>query len=150
VAALAVDNLGRIFYVDDNRSTVGTYDPQTAKLNEVTFARTGTTTGLVVDRNSTLWFSTSAGQIFSVRGSAATLVLGLQRPITTLALDPSGRAFYLSPLPTGAESFRYAEADGGAGGDTIAGPASSLAFNALGRAWLADPRGGFYVSRSQP
>ena len=150
VSALAVDNLGRIFYVDDNRRTVGTYDTQTGVLNEVAFARAGTTTGLVVDRNSTLWFSTSAGEIFSVRGSAATLVLGLQRPVTALALDPAGRAFYLAPLPTGAVSFRYAEADGGAGGETITGPASSLAFNALGRAWVADPRGGFYVSRSRP
>ena len=150
VSALAVDGLGRIFYVDDSRRTVGTYDPQTGKLNEVTFARSGATTGLVVDRNSTLWLSTSAGEIFSVRGSAATLALGLQRPVTTLALDAAGRAWYLAPLPIGAVGFGYAAADSGVGGQTIAGPASSLAFSALGRAWLADPRGGFYVGRSQP
>jgi streptogramin lyase len=150
ISALAVDAAGRILYVDDNRSTVGTYDPRTANLNEVTFARRGTTTGLVVDRNSTLWFSTSAGEIFWVRGSTATLAIGLQRPVTTLALDLAGRAWYLAPLPTGAVGFGYAAADTGAGGQTIAGPASSLAFSALGRAWLADPQGGFYVGRVQP
>ncbi|HET7700570.1 MAG TPA: zf-HC2 domain-containing protein [Candidatus Limnocylindria bacterium] len=147
VSMLTVDGSGRILYADDARGTVGTYDPGTARVSEVYFPRRGTATGLVVDGSSTLWLSTSTGEIFSVRGGVATLALGLQRPVTTLSLDGSGRAWYLAPLPSGAVGFGYAAADGARAGQTIAGAASSLAFNALGRAWLADPLGGFYVSR---
>ena len=146
ISELAVDALGRVLYVDDARGTVGAYVPQTGRLTEVFFARRGTTTGLVVDNTSTMWLSTSAGEIFSIRGGVAKLTIGLQRPVTTLALDAAGRAWYLAPLPSGAVGFGYAAADSGQGGHTIAGPALSLSFNALGRAWLADPRGGFYVS----
>ena len=146
ISELAVDGRGRILYVDDARSTVGAYEPNSGRLSEVGLARRGTTTGLVVDSSSTLWLSTSAGEIFSVRGGVATLALVLQRPVTTLALDPAGRVWYLAPLPVGAVGFGYAPAESSTGGQSIAGPAVSLAFNALGRVWLADPRGGFYVS----
>ena len=146
ISELTIDAQGRILYADDARGAVGAYDPRTARLNEVFFPHRGTTTGLVVDGTSTLWLSTSAGEIFWVRGGVATLALGLQRPVTTLALDSAGRVWFLAPLPAGAVGFGYAAADSGQGAQTISGPASSLAFNALGRAWLADPRGGFYVS----
>src|SRR5712691_7578238 len=41
VNALTVDAQGRLFYADDVRGTVGTFDPRTSRLNEVPFARNG-------------------------------------------------------------------------------------------------------------
>src|SRR5207245_1781524 len=61
VSALTVDSQGRLFYADDARGTVGTFDPRTLRLNEVPFARDGTTTALLVDSTSTLWIGTSTG-----------------------------------------------------------------------------------------
>lgn len=146
VSKLAVDGQGRILYADDDRLTVGTYDAVNAWLSEVRFERRGATTGLVVDREGTLWLSTSAGEIHSVRNKIPGLALGLQRPVTTLSLDEDGRAWYLAPLASGAIGYGYATANG-ADLVTIGGPASSLDFGPAGRVWLADPRGGLYVSR---
>jgi streptogramin lyase len=146
VSMLTTDALGRIFYADDARNTVGTLDASSGRITEHAFPRHGVTTALVVDGSSTLWLGNSAGEIWAVRGGTQTLTVGLQRPVTTLSLDASGRAWYLSPLPSGAIGFGYAAADGAHAGQTVAGPAFSLSFSALGRAWLADPRGGFWVS----
>ena len=150
VSKLTTDGFGSIYYADDARNAVGTLNPTTGRITEFAFPRHGVTTGLVVDRSSTLWLGTSAGEVWSVRGGTATLTVGLQRPVTMLVLDASGRAWYMAPAPAGAIGFSYATADGANAGSTVGGPAFSLAFNALGRAWLADPRGGFFVSRSQP
>jgi hypothetical protein len=116
-------------------------------VSELRFPRNGPTTALIVDRDATIWIATSAGQIYSVRNGAPRLALAMPRPITTLSLDVNGRAWYLAPLPSGLLGFGYATADGVELGGTIAEPASSLDFSALGRAWLADPRGGFFVTR---
>ena len=146
VSTLAEDGQGRILYADDDRMTVGTYDPAAAILSEVRFDRRGTTTGLVVDADGTLWLSTSAGEIHNVRNKTPHLALSLQRPVTALKVDEAGLAWYLAPLPSGAANYGFARADGS---DLVAlgGPAASLDFNSAGRVWLADPRGGFYVSR---
>ena len=69
ISALTIDGQGRIYYADDARGTVGTFDPKTSKVNEVPFARRGATTALLVDSTSTLWVGTSTGEIYSVRGS---------------------------------------------------------------------------------
>jgi hypothetical protein len=42
--------------------------------------------------------------------------------------------------------YIYAPADGSLAPRSVSGPALSLSFNPLGRAFLADPRGGFYMS----
>jgi predicted anti-sigma-YlaC factor YlaD len=146
ISRLSVDAQGRILYADDARSTVGTYDSTEARLSEIRIPRRGATTGLVVDRDGTLWLSTSAGEIHSVRNKTPRLALGLQRPVTALSLDASGRAWYLAPLASVAAGFGYAAADG-AEQVAISGPASTLDFSSGDRAWLADPRGGFYVSK---
>lgn len=144
VSALTIDSSGRILYADDDRSTVGAFDPRTGLLVEVKFARTGSTTSLVVDASSTLWLSTSTGELYSVRGGVATLVAGLQRPIARLVLDDAGNAWYLAPLPSGATGFGLGRTDGTATA-SVSAPVVGVAFNALGRAWLADPRGAFYI-----
>jgi anti-sigma factor RsiW len=146
VNALAVDDRGRIFFADDVRGTVGTIDQRTALLNEVSFGRQGATTALLVDSTSTLWVGTSTGEIYSVRGGLATLTISLPRPVRAFAADQGGRAWYLAPLPSGLAGYSYAPADGSSAPRSVSGPAQSLSFNALGRAFLADPRGGFYMS----
>jgi streptogramin lyase len=146
ISALTIDGQGRIYYADDARGTVGTFDPGNSKVNEVPFARGGATTALLVDSTSTLWVGTNTGEIYSVRGSKGTLTLSLQRPVTAFAPDQAGRAWYLAQLPTGLSGYAFGPADGSKGPRSVAGPAQSLNFNAIGRAFLADPRGGFYMS----
>jgi len=144
--ALTIDGQGRIFFADDARGTVGTIDQRTLLLNEVTFVRSGATTALLVDSTSTLWVGTSTGQIYSVRGGAATLTISLQRPVSAFAPDQGGRAWYLAQLPSGLAGYSYAPADGSQAPRSVTGPAQSLSFSPIGRAFLADPRGGFYMS----
>ena len=146
ISALTVDGQGRLFYADDNRGTVGTFDPRNSRVNEVPFPRRGATTALLVDSTSTLWVGTSTGEIYSVRGSKGVLTLSLQRPVTALAPDQGGRAWYLAQLPSGLSGYAYGPADGSKAPRSVSGPAQSLNFSPIGRAFLADPRGGFYMS----
>jgi len=146
ISALTIDSAGRLYYADDARGTVGTFDPRTSRLNEVPFARNGTTTALLVDSTSTLWVGTSAGEIWSVRGGRATLTVTLQRPVSEFAPDQTGKAWYLASLPSGLNGFAYASADGKQAPRSVAGPIVSLNFSPIGRAFLADPRGFFYMS----
>ena len=146
ISALTIDGQGRLFYADDARGTVGTFDPRTSKVIEVPFIRRGATTALLVDSTSTLWVGTSAGEIYSVRGSRAVLTVSLQRPVSTFAPDQRGRAWFLAQLPTGLTGYAYGPADGSQAPRSIAGPVQSLNFSPIGRAFLADPRGGFYMS----
>jgi anti-sigma factor RsiW/streptogramin lyase len=146
LSALTIDPQGRMYFADDVRGTVGTFDPRTSLLNEFGFAKGGVTTSLLVDDTSTLWLGTSAGEVYAVRGGGARLAVTLQRPVTSLALGHTGRAWYLAPLPSGLGGYIYAPADGSLAPRSVAGPALSLSFNPLGRAFLTDPRGGFYMS----
>jgi streptogramin lyase len=146
ISALTIDGQGRIFYADDVRGTVGTFDPRTSHVNEIPFARAGRTTALLVDSTSTLWVGTSTGEIYSVRGGRARLTVSLQRPVSSFAADQAGRAWYLAPLPSGLTGYAYGPADCSQAPSSVSGPAQSLHFSAIGRAFLADPRGGFYMS----
>jgi anti-sigma factor RsiW len=147
VSKLATDPLGRVFYADDSRNAVGLLDPATGSTSELAFPRRGITTGLAVDGSSSLWVGTSDGEIWRVRGGTYSLTIRLERPVTTISVDADGRAWFLAPLPSaGPLSFTYGAADGSRAGQTISGPAFTLSFGARGRAWLADPRGGFWVS----
>jgi len=149
ISMLTIDSLGRILYADDARHTAGVFDPKAQLLNEVKLSSRATTTSLMVDSSSTLWVSTTAGEIYNVRGGRATLALSLNAPVTTLSLDQTGHVWYLAPLPSRALGFGFAALDDSQAGSQVNGPVASLDFSALGRAWLADPRGGFFVSREQ-
>jgi hypothetical protein len=146
ISALTIDPQGRILYADDFRGTVGSLDPKTSRLNEVGFAKRGATTALLVDNTSTLWLGTSTGEVYSVRGGAARIAVSLQRPVTALVTDHTGRAWYLAQLPGGLSGYSYAPADGKDAPRSVSGPAVSLSFNPLGRAFLADPRGAIAMS----
>jgi streptogramin lyase len=145
-SALAIDQVGRVVYSDDVHSRVGTLDPVTQRLRDDTLARRGTTTALVVDSSGTLWLGTSTGEIYSVKGGSARQAINVRTPVTSLALDRSGRAWFLAPIPNGIPGFAYAPVDGSEAIRSIPGPAVGLAFSDAGRTLSADPRGGFYVA----
>jgi anti-sigma factor RsiW/streptogramin lyase len=149
VSALTVDRLGRIVYSDDVHSRIGTLDPTTSKLVDLTFGRNGTTTALIVDGSGTLWLGTSTGDIYSVKSDQRGLAFNVRRAVSALALDRSGRAWYLAPIPNGIPGFGFAPADGSQAVRSIAGPAAGLAFSESGRAFSADPRGAFYVATEE-
>jgi streptogramin lyase len=146
VNALAVDALGRIVYSDDIHARVGTLDLTTMKISEVNLSRRGSTTALITDGFGTLWLGTSTGDLYSVKGGSARQVLNVRMPVSALALDQTGRAWFLAPIPNGIPGFGFATADGSQGVRSIPGPAAGLAFSDTGKAFLADPRGAFYVA----
>jgi hypothetical protein len=115
-------------------------------VSEIPFPRRGATTAILVDSTSTLWVGTSTGEVYSVRGGKADLTISLQRPVSAFAPDQAGHAWYLAQLPSGLAGYAYAPADGSREPRSVSGPAASLSFSAIGRAFLADPRGGFYMS----
>lgn len=144
VAAVTVDRSGGVWYSDDIRGAVGKWDPATSHLYEVSFRKRGTTTALVSDRNGTVWLGTTTGDIYAVNGSTPSLMLSLERPVTTLVTDQTGRAWYLAPLPAGVGGYAFAPVDGTRAARRVPGPAVGLGFGSLGGAFLGDPRGAIY------
>jgi anti-sigma factor RsiW len=149
VAAIAIDPRGRLMYSDDVRARIGALDLKSLRLTELPFARNGSTTSLIVDGSSTLWLGTSTGDLYSLKDDRRGLAFNVRMPVTSLALDASGRAWYMAPIPNGIPGFGYAPADGIQGVRSIPGPAVGLAFSASGRAFLADPRGAVYVAAEE-
>jgi streptogramin lyase len=147
VSALTIDTAGRVIYADDARSRVGFLDPTTSRKNlvELIFPRRGATTALIVDRTGTLWVGTSTGDLYSVRGGAPKLVLNVRTPVSSLSLDPDGRAWFLAQILDGIPGFGYAPADGSDAVRSLPGPAVGLAFSEGGLVFSADPRGAFYI-----
>jgi len=148
VSALAVDATGRVIYADDLHARVGTLDLTTMKLSEVTFNRRGTTTAMIVDRAGSLWLATTAGDIYSVKNARPGLAINVRMPVSSLALDQEGRAWFLAPISSGSGTpgFAYGSVDGSQAVRSIPGPALGLAFSESGRAFSADPRGALYVA----
>src|SRR6185312_3514002 len=124
---------------------VGILDPTTSNLTDLTFNRRGSTTALIVDGAGTLWLGTSTGDIYSVKGGSARHAMNVRMPVSSLALDASGSAWFLAPI-NGVPGFAFAPVDGRQGARSFPGPAFGLAFNEAGRAFSADPLGAFYVS----
>jgi streptogramin lyase len=145
-SALAVDRLGRVLYSDDMHGRVGTLDPTTGRLIDLTFNRRGTTTALIVDGSGTLWLGTSTGDLYSVKSDQRGLAFNVRRGVSSLVLDRTGRAWFLAPMSDGIPGFAYAPADGSQAVRSLPGPAVGLAFAEGGRTFSADPRGAFYVA----
>jgi streptogramin lyase len=146
VSALAVDSLGRVVYADDIHSLVGTLDLTTGRLAELDFTRRGITTALVVDGSGTVWLGTSTGDVYSFKGARRGFAVNVRTPVSSLSLDPSGRAWFLAPIPNGIPGFAFGPTDGSQAVRSIGGPAVGLAFSEADRAFSADPRGAFYVA----
>jgi len=141
--ALAADNGGRLWF-SDGRSGIGSYDREAGKVAQLGWpGGPATPTVLLPDAQGRVWAGTATGDVYVLSSGVATLTARVGRPISAFALDASGQAWYLAPAmqQTG---FVYGPVRGGAA-RLVPGPASSLALGPTGRAWLADPSGGFYV-----
>jgi streptogramin lyase len=146
VGALTVDRAGGVWYSDDFRGAIGKYDPSTNQLSDVSFHKRGTTTAMVSDRDGTVWLGTTNGDVYALRGTTPSLTLNVERPVTTLATDQSGHAWYLAPLPAGVGGYAFAPVDGSQAARRVPGPAVGLGFSSLGGPFLGDPRGAVYLA----
>ena len=142
INALWVDSGGRVWYADDARKMLGSYDPATHKLSERLLPRTGNVISLVTDGAGTLWVATDAGEAIPIRptGDGATLrIAGLLR----LTVDSGGRAWYFASVDAGSALAPLTDL---AGLQVAPAGLSGPAFDSAGSAWLADARGGvFYI-----
>ena len=146
VTAVATDPLGRIWLGVPDRQVLDVFDPLTDKLTELSLPHEGTISALAIDRAGTVWAGTNTGQLFAIRNDRLEGSAALGRPIDSLVIDATGRAWFVTH--TAAEVL-YGLAAGN--GITVHAPgtASGPLFDALGRAWQADvTAGGFYVTLS--
>jgi anti-sigma factor RsiW len=146
VSALAADLSGRIVYTDDAHASVGTLDPITRRLRVDALTRRGSTTAMIVDGTGTLWLGTSTGDLYSVKDGSARQVINVRMAVSSLALDQTGRAWFLAPIPNGIPGFGYGPVDGSEPVRSIPGPAIGLAFSDSGRVFSGDPRGAIFVA----
>jgi streptogramin lyase len=144
VVAIAIDNFARVWSSDGKR-TLGSYDLRTGKVTQVPFPGTGAARALLPDPSGSIWLGTTAGEVFSVRDGVPSLVAMTGRPISRLALDTVGVAWYLTPSSSG-PGFIFGAIASSADPRVIEGPAASLDFSIARAAWIADPSGGFYVA----
>ena len=144
--ALAADIGGRLWF-SDGRNGIGSYDRQAGKVAQLSWpGGPATPTVLLPDSQGRVWAGTATGDVHSISSGVATLTAQVGRPISAFALDAAGHAWYLAPAlqQTG---FVYGPVRGG-GVRLVPGAATSLALGSTGRAWLADPSGGFYVGEA--
>jgi ligand-binding sensor domain-containing protein len=143
VKALALDEDGRLWFTDGER-LAATYDPGSRRMALFVVPGTGSAQHLLPDAAGRVWVGSSTGEISAIEAGTGRLVLNVRRPIASMALGPSGDAWFLAPAAPGLTGFIYGRVDG-SDINTIPGAATSLAFSSAGRAWIADPTGGFYL-----
>ncbi len=135
-----------VVWFTDGARRLGRYDSRASTLTISELPASGWVSAMLADDSDRMWIGTTTGEVVLVQKGVAKTVLSTSgRPISALALDPSGGVWYLSAGPRGATQFVYAPVSGGGTGRLLPGPATSLAFNSAWRAWLADPVGGFYL-----
>jgi anti-sigma factor RsiW len=144
VLAVAPDVGGRVWFSDGDR-TIGYYDPLDKILIQLPHPGRGSASILLPDLTGTLWVGTTAGEVIAVQGRVARLVRQIGGPVSSLALGPSGRPWYL-----GIESVSHRATYGPVEAESarsLPGPASALAVNPRARAWLVDASGsGLYLA----
>ncbi|MBA2371011.1 MAG: hypothetical protein H0V71_05125 [Chloroflexi bacterium] len=140
---LAAERGGRLWF-SNGGTGIGSYDIGSGRLTLRAWPAPNAPSVLAADPLGQVWAGTATGDVYSLRDGAAGLVTRVGRPITALAFDPNGQAWYLAPA-LGAAGFAYAPVDGSRPARLVPGPAASLAFNWAWRSWLADPAGGFYL-----
>ncbi len=145
ISALFVDSAARVWFADDASGTVGYYDQTQRTVVAIETPNHSSVTALSMDRDGTLWAGTNSGQLLSWRSGVFSRTLAAGGSVTDLVRDDSGAVWSYVSVAAGALVYRPLTA---AGGPRIAPiPASAMAFDAVGRAWLADPAGaGFYIA----
>ncbi|MDP9320320.1 MAG: zf-HC2 domain-containing protein [Chloroflexota bacterium] len=136
ITALYVDSASRVWYADDATGGIGYYDQTTHAIVSVGAPRHATVTALAMDRDGTLWVGTAAGELLSVRLGVPALVATAGGPVAGLVRDGSGAVWSYAPAPG---TVTYRSLTDAAGARIAAVPASDIAFDGQGRAWLAVP-----------
>jgi len=129
ITALHVDSAARVWYAED---------ATTQALIAVGSPRHASVTSLVMDREGTLWAGTAAGELISVRLGIAGVVASAGGPVAGLVRDASGGVWSFAVAPG---TVTYRSLTSPAGPQIAAVAASGLAFDGLGRPWIADPAG---------
>jgi streptogramin lyase/anti-sigma factor RsiW len=144
VGAMAGDSAGRVWFSDEGHQKIGLYDRRTHAVVELSLPRKGSVTSMVVDATGTLVVGTDAGEIFAIQNGALVGSSLVGRPITSLVLDPTGNAWYLSgdsrQTTLGAARLKASVRQL---------PASIVGvwFDAKANAWLADrTSSGFFIA----
>ncbi|MBA2768571.1 MAG: hypothetical protein H0U35_05475 [Sporichthyaceae bacterium] len=145
---LAVESGGRLWF-SNGATGIGWYEPQSGRLRQLVWPAPHAPGVLAADPFGQVWAGTATGDVYFLRDGIAGLVARVGRPITALAFDPSGQAWYLAPA-VGAAGFAYAPVNGPSLARLVPGPAATLTFNWAWRPWLADPAGGFYLGTEVP
>jgi DNA-binding beta-propeller fold protein YncE/streptogramin lyase len=143
VRSIAFDDRGSLWFSDGLRM-VGTYDPVTRLQTLFAVPGSGSAQHLLPDGSGRVWIGSSTGEISVIESGTVRLALNVRRPITSLALGPSGEAWFLAPAAPGLSGYVYGRVDGSVF-EAIPGAGISLALSSAGRAWIADPAGGFYL-----
>ena len=137
ITALHVDSAARVWYADDASGGIGYYDQVKQVIVTVPTPHHASVTALSMDRNGTLWAGTTSGQLLAVgQGAAAAGSAG--GPVADLIRDASGGVWSFALAP-GATIYQPVTSGGPVQIAAVA--TSGLAFDAAGRAWLADPAG---------
>jgi len=144
ITALHVDSAARVWFADDASGSIGYYDQSRQTIVTVPAPGHGTVTALAMDRNGTLWAGTATGQLFSVRLGVVTAAGAAGGPVGDLVRDASGGVWSYVVAPG---TVAYRSLTGGSGVRLAAVAAAAVAFDGLGRAWLAEPSGAdFYIA----
>lgn len=144
IVTIAIDNFARVWFSDGGRS-LGSYDLRTARVAQFPVPGKGAARALLPDPSGSIWVGTTEGEIVLVRDGAASLVAMTGRPISRLALDTAGVAWYLTPAPRGTVGAVYAPIREPDRARVVPGPAMSLDFAITRAAWIADASGAFYI-----
>jgi len=144
VGSMAADSAGRVWFTDEAHEKLALYDRRNHAVTEIPLPRKGSVTSMVVDGSATLWAGTDAGELFAIRNGELASTTLLARPVLELALDSTGRAWFLSGS-TGAEAFGQVQAPAAA--QIVPASIVGLWFDSSSHAWLADrTSSGFFIA----
>ena len=146
ISSISVDSGGRVSYADAVRKVLGTYDGVTHQLSEIPVARVGRVTSLLTDAAGSRWAGTDAGELIVQRADGNSNVVFAPGPISVLAVDGAGAAWFASSTAAG---IAFGPGTDLARVQLGPGTLTGLAFDSRGSAWAADSRDGvFYIVKS--
>ena len=144
LSAVFVDTAARVWYADDATGGIGYYDQARKALVRVATAPHAGVSSLVMDRDGTLWAGTTTGDLLAIRLGVPAAAGSAGGPVAGLIRDASGGVWSYAIAP-GTVIYRSLTQAAGARLAAVVG--SSMAFDGLGRAWIADAAGtAFYIA----
>jgi len=144
ITALFVDSAARVWYADDATSGIGYYDQAKQAIVTVSAPPHSSVTALAMDRDGALWAGTDSGQLFTIRLGVVGLAGPAGGSVAALVRDAAGGVWSYAVAP-GTVIYRPLTSPAGVRVAALAG--AGLAFDPLGRAWIADPADvAFYIA----